>query len=54
MYVKAKNEFNYGGILQMKCGECREIDDAIAKKLIAEGTVEENKPSYKKITIKKK
>lgn len=52
MYVRAKNEFNHGGIIAMKLGEHREIDDALAKKLIALGLVVEHTITPKKMKIK--
>lgn len=52
MYVKAKNEFNHGGIISMNCGEHREVDDVLAKKLIDLGLVVEHKITHKKIKFK--
>ena len=52
MYVRALNEINHGGFLKMKGGECREIDNNVAKHLILLGVMEENKVSHKKIKIK--
>ena len=52
MYVKAKNEFNYGGIIEMKYGEYRNIDNELAKKLIDLDLVVKNVVTHKKIQFK--
>jgi len=52
MYVRAKNEFNHGGIVAMKCGEYRDLPDNIAEKLLELDLVEKNTPSHKKMEVK--
>jgi len=54
MYVRAKNSFNHGGIIEMVLGDCKTIDDSLAKTLIGLDVVVQTNPhSYKKIKIKK-
>jgi hypothetical protein len=50
MKVRAKGDLNYGGIVKMKAGEVKEIDDKHAVKLIAMECVVEVKkvPKLKK------
>jgi hypothetical protein len=54
MYVKAKETFNYGGIIKMSKGECQIVSDELAIKLLKINVVEENKNTHKKIKFKKK
>ena len=54
MYVRAKETFNYGGIVKMNGGDHREVKDDIANKMIKLGLVAKYNPgSYKKIKVKK-
>ena len=54
MYLIAKGTFNHGGIVSKKAGESwDEPNEELAKKLIKLGVAAENKPSYKKIKVKK-
>ena len=53
MYVRAIEKFNYGGIVKMNSGDCREVKDDLANKMIKLGLVKKHNPdSYKKIKIK--
>ena len=52
MLVKAKETFNYGGIVQMSRGDIKELNDELAQKMINQGLVVTHKVSYKKIKKK--
>ena len=52
MKVKALTKFNYGGIVKMKKGEVKEVDDKHAAKLIEMGAVQKVVISHKNIEEK--
>ena len=54
MYVRAKVKFNHGGFFKMNYGEYKEVTEELGKTLLSLDLVEVNKPSHKKIKIKKK
>lgn len=54
MYVKAKVTFNHGGFFKMNYGQYKEVTDELGKTLLSLDLVEENRPSHKKMKIKKK
>ena len=53
VYARAKNSFNYGGIIKKNKGDNFEIDDDLAQKLIKLDLIEVQTKTFKKIKVKK-
>ena len=53
MYVRAKNSFNYGGIIVKNYGDHFEVEESLGQKLLKLDLVEvQNPKSFKKIKEK--